>query len=123
MTVTNTLGYLLLLHAAYSSYEHHHTLKLSSTLPTEIILELVIGLMVVNFGTLGQLQYPRSAVLETGMMLENEHTYLKPIEMSRAMVAVNKLGVSEYEYLDTRVELMDVRKKREEYARWTNGET
>lgn len=121
MGIINTFGAVLLLHSAYSSYEHHHALKNPGALPTDIILELIIGLLLVNFGTLHSLKCPISVTLEKGLILENCHTYLKPIEMSKAMIAVNELGYSEYEYLETRIELMDVVTRRKKYTAWANG--
>lgn len=118
MSVTNTIGYLILLHAAYSSYEHHQVFKTIGEFPTDIILELVIGLLVVNFGTLDSLRYPKSRALDHGHVVENKHKYLKPIEISKAMVSVNELGATEFEYLDTRLELVDLQAKRQEYANW-----
>lgn len=121
MSVANTIGYLILLHAAYSSYEHHQVFKTVSAFPTDIVLELVIGLLVVNFGTLDSLRCPKSQALDHGQVVENKHKYLKPIEMSKAMISVNELGATEYEYLDTRLELIDITSKRQEYARWKKG--
>lgn len=121
MSVT-IIGYFLLLHAAYSSHEHHHVLRLTGSLPMDIILELVAGLMVVNFGTLASLRRPKSLTLDTGVPLENKHINLKPIEISKAMNAFNNFGVTPFEHLETRVEMMDVVAKRAEYAAWANAQ-
>lgn len=119
MSLNKLIGYVLLLHAAYSSNEHH-ALKIGSSLPTDIILEVVIGLMVVNFSTLESLRIPKKLSVVSGGIVENKYQFLKPIAVSKAMMAVNDLGVTEYEYLETRMELMDVVAKREEYLRWAN---
>lgn len=85
----------------------------------DIVLELVIGLVVLNFGVLASIvNTPRLGVSHPHLV-KRLSTYLRPIEMSAAMESINALGVSEYEELDTRVAFMDVRQKRKEYMEWT----
>lgn len=72
----------------------------------------------MNFGTLESLRVPKRLSVITGSVVENEYKFLKPIDVSKAMKAVNNLGVTEYEYLETRSELMDVVAKRKEYSEW-----
>lgn len=118
MALTSVIGYVVLLHAAYSSYEHHQIFKNTSSIPTDIILELVIGLLVVNFGTLDSLRYGKPRALDTGNVVENKCKYLKPIQMSKAMIGVNELGATEFEHLESRLEMSDVIAKRQEYSQW-----
>lgn len=121
MAITNVVGALLLLHAAYSSYEHHQVLKHATLVPQDIVLELVIALVLLNFGTLELLKNKlRRGVAHNGIV-EPETAYLQPIHMGRAMAAVNRLGVTQYEELDTRPDFVDVRAKRKEYLEWAQA--
>ncbi|SGZ47744.1 CIC11C00000004091 [Sungouiella intermedia] len=117
MSISYVVGGLLILHAGYSSYEHHQFLS-STDIPTDIILELVIGLVVLNFGVLASIiNTPRLGIAHS-QVVKHANRYLRPIEMSAAMDSINALGVSEFEEFDTRVEFLDIRQKRKEYLEW-----
>lgn len=80
----------------------------------------MIGLVVLNFGVLNSiLNKPRLGVSHP-QRVEQKFRYLRPIEMSQAMEAVNALGVSEFEELESRVDFIDVRQKRKEYLEWNS---
>lgn len=122
MLLANVIGGMLLLHAGYSSYEHHQLLKHASLLPLDVVLELIIAIILLNFGTIESLRNtPRQGVVY-GDLVEPKKMYLKPIGMSEAMELVNQLGVTEHEELDSRVDFMDVRAKRKEYLEWEQSE-
>lgn len=117
MSISYVVGGLLILHAGYSSYEHHQFLS-SAGLPSDIVLELIIGLVVLNFGVLASIvNTPRLGISHL-QIVKQLSMYLRPIEMSAATESINALGVSEYEELETRVEFMDIRGKRKEYMEW-----
>lgn len=121
MSLTTASGALLILHAAYSSYEHHQLLKHAFGIPRDIVLELVIGLILLNFGALESIRNtPRLGITHSNKV-EHLKLYLRPIQMNLAMEAINALGVSDFEELDTRVEFLDVREKRKEYMEWSRN--
>lgn len=118
MSLSYIVSGALILHAGYSSYEHHQYIS-GSGVPNDIVLELVIGLVVLNFGLLNSiLNKPRLGVSHS-QRVEQKYRYLQPIEMSKAMQFVNELGVSEFEDLETRVDFLDVRQKRKEHLEWS----
>lgn len=118
MSLSYIAGGLLITHAAYSSYEHHQFLKSATAIPLDIVLELIIGLILLNFGALESITNgPRLGITHSNLV-KHPKIYLRPIEMSQAMESINSLGVSEFEELDSRVDFLDVRQKRKEYMEW-----
>lgn len=120
------LGTALLLHAAYSSFEHHQlskalTLASAGLLPYDIWLEVLVGLVVFGIGALNSIENTgflslRSA--EDNSVHTSDSRFMKHIEMKHAMRVLNKIGISEHEEFETRVPFIDIRKKRAEYAAW-----
>lgn len=78
----------------------------------------MIGLVILNFGAIESISNRARYGITHSNIVSQKLTYLRPIEMSRALKAINDLGVSEFEELDTRVEFLDIRKKRQEYTEW-----
>lgn len=122
MNLSYIAGSFLIIHAGYSSYEHHQYLKSSTPLPLDVVLELIVGLILLNFGALESITNTRRLGITHSNPVDHPKTFLRPIEMSQAMESINALGVSEYEELDTRVDLMDIRKKRKEYLEWAQSQ-
>ncbi|GEQ66502.1 hypothetical protein JCM33374_g165 [Metschnikowia sp. JCM 33374] len=115
----NFIGSLLLLHAAYSSYEHHQLVEPTSSVPHDIILEIILGLLALNFGTIQNLRNTERVSLMKGEKVQPTEKYLEPIKLSQAMLTLNNLGVSEYEDLECRVDFMDIRQKRKDHLNYT----
>ncbi|KAF3988200.1 hypothetical protein FT663_03514 [Candidozyma haemuli var. vulneris] len=119
MAALLVLGALILLHAGYSSYEYHAFVKTKGTfVPTEIILEVVIGLVIINFGALFSIKSKPRLGITHDKVVQPPSNFLMPIDLSEASTVVNSLGVTDYEELETRRDFVDVKKKRKEYAEW-----
>lgn len=113
------IGALVLLHAGYCSYEYHAFVKIKgSFVPTEIILEVMIGLFLINFGALNSIKSRYRLGITHDDVVWPPLTFLMPIDLSEATGVVNSLGITEYEELDTRRDFIDVKQKRKEYAEW-----
>ena len=115
------LGCVLLLHATYSSYEHHHIVKTASGIPVDITAELVIGLLCINFGTIKSLRAPYRLSIIEAVRVPPSGTYLEPIRTAQAMLTVNELGIYEHDNLLSRVDFMDIRQKRSSHLSWTQN--
>ncbi|OBA23958.1 hypothetical protein METBIDRAFT_30316 [Metschnikowia bicuspidata var. bicuspidata NRRL YB-4993] len=112
------LGFMLLLHAAYSSYEHHQLLKGVTVIPRDIIYEMLLGLVLLNFGTIQSLKNSDRLAVISAQIISPPNKYLGPISISEAVLTNNSLEISAYEILESRVELMDIRRSREDYLNW-----
>lgn len=118
------IGYLgafvLVAHAAYSSYEFHR-LAGTAALPYDIVLELAVGvvLMVVSLLSLIRNHAKLSVVDDTVVVPDDR--FLKPIAMREAMKEFHEVGVTDYDEYETRVDFLDVVKKRDEYAKWAES--
>lgn len=108
------VGAICLIHAAYSSYEHHQVL--SSAVPRDIVLEVVVGLVLINFGAI-KANAARMSLTSSDRVAPPSR-FLQPIDTSKAAEAMKALGYSEHEVLETRVDFVDVRQKREEHLKF-----
>ncbi|PVH15903.1 uncharacterized protein CXQ87_003760 [Candidozyma duobushaemuli] len=119
MSALLILGSLVLLHAGYCSYEYHAFVKTTgSFVPTEIILEVIIGLVIINFGALSSIKSRYRLGITHDEVVWPPSTFLMPINLSEATGVVNSLGISEHEELETRRDFIDVKQKRKEYTEW-----
>jgi hypothetical protein len=115
------IGALLLLHAAYSSFELHQVLKVShahsSSIPFDLVVELGIGLVLILAGAIKSIENP--SVLDVQNKVQApRHRFLKDIEMRKATVELEATGFSEYQYLELRVDFIDIVEKRRQHAAW-----
>lgn len=125
-TAAYVLGSALLLHAAYSSFEHHQLAQAlnslaAGALPYDIWLEVLVGVVVFGVGALNSIENTGFLSLRSpddNSVHTSDNRFLKHIEMKHAMRVLNKIGVSEHEEFETRVPFIDIRKKRAEYAAW-----
>lgn len=119
MSLAYLLGSIFLLHAGYSSYEHHQLFKhTSASVPVDVILELLVGLVIINFGAIDSITNKSKLGVTHAGVVEPLLTFLRPILMTKATKSINDLGISEFEELDTRVDFLDVVAKRKEYSQW-----
>lgn len=114
------LGSLLVIHAGYSVYEHHQIFKLTTGLSRDIIGEVLVGLVLVNFGAFKSIANQSRFGLTHNKEVFSLKQFLRPIEMSQAMESVNALGITEFEEYDTRVDFLDVVEKRRQYREWNS---
>lgn len=122
MALAFLIGGILLIHAGYSSYEFHSILKsASSTVPLDIMLEAVVAILIINYGAIQSIRNKPRLGLGHDKLVEPTHAFMRPIKLSEATGSINKLGISEYEELDTRADFVDVRKKRKEFAEWVKN--
>lgn len=115
-------GSLIFVHAGYSSFEFHQLLKTHVeysylSLPTEIIVEILIGLFVFIIGSIIAIEnQPRLAV--DNKIVQPDDKYLRQIEMRKTTREFEKIGISEFQEYDTRVDFIDIRQKRKEHSEW-----
>lgn len=112
------IGSLLVIHAGYSVYEHHQVLKITTGLSRDIIGEVLIGLVFINFGAFKSIANKSRFGLTHDNEVLSLKQFLRPIEMSQAMESVNALGITEFEEYDTRIDFLDVVEKRRQYREW-----
>lgn len=112
------IGGLLVLHAGYSSYEHHQILKHASGIARDIIGELFVGLIIINFGAFQSIANSSRYGLTHDKIVTSLKPFLRPIEMSEAMQSVNLLGITEFEEYDSRIDFLDVVEKRRQHREW-----
>lgn len=125
-----TVGILVIIHAGYSSYESH---QLISTLNSSVVHETMYGLVLIIAAALfsikndpfytidGRATTPEDGILDdinVNDPVNLGHQYLKPIDIKDAVDIVEKVGVNDYQELISRVEFIDVAKKRAEYKKW-----
>lgn len=125
-----TIGLIILLHASYSSYERH---QLVEPLSKSIIHETIYGVVLIIFALIysiknspfytvkGKVTNEADGVLNDFLINEEVdlgHEYLKPIQMSKAVEVIERIGVSNHEDLISRIDFLDVVKKRKEYDEW-----
>ncbi|KAL7666617.1 ER membrane protein complex subunit 5 [[Candida] zeylanoides] len=133
------LGCAILAHAGYSSFEFHQLLKAthhnaappaglasillgsSNSLPSDIVLETLIGVVVLVYGAISSIQTPAFLNLED-KVIEPTFKYLKPIEMKTATLEFEQLKINPFASLETRVEFIDIVKKRQEYRDWSSDQ-
>ncbi|KAK6460598.1 magnesium transporter [Scheffersomyces coipomensis] len=111
------VGILLLIHSGYSSYEFHKLSSLShhsQDLPQDILLETLIGIVVIVIGGISSIENPNALSLN-GELIIPEHKYLKPIQMKDSVKLNEKIGISDYEDLNSRLPFINIVKKRKEY--------
>lgn len=119
MSALIILGFLILIHSGYSSYEYNAFIKTKGTsVPYDIVLEVIIGLVLINFGVLGSLKTRYRFGITHNEPVWPPLNFLMPIDLNEANAIINQLGVTEFEELDTRRDFIDVKKKRKEYAEW-----
>lgn len=131
-------GLLILVHSGYSSFEFHQWTKSSihessHLLPFDIVIESIIGILVIVVGAVKSIENEPSytidgkkvddpdSILKDVQINEKVYTsdkYLKPIEMKKAVEVIEKIGLSDYEVFETRVEFIDILAKRKEYLDW-----
>lgn len=117
------VGALLILHAAYSSFEWHQVLKVSHVLgqkfPLDITVELAVGIILILAGAIKSIENP--AILDVqNKLVQPRHRFLKDIEMKKATAELEATKFSEYQYLELRVEFIDIVEKRRQHAAWIN---
>lgn len=121
------VGSIFLLHAGYSSFEFHQLLKTThhsstdSSLPSDIIIEVLVGIVVLIAGSLSSIEIPNFLSVDNEV-IHPDHKYLKPIEMSKATAEFEKLKINPFAELETRIEFLDIVNKRKEYAQWSGQE-
>lgn len=115
------IGALLLLHATYSSFELHQVLKIShlnsASVPLDIIVEVGIGLVLILAGAIKSIENPSDLDVQNKVQTP-KHRFLKDIEMRKATVELEATGFSEYQYLELRVDFIDIVEKRRQHAAW-----
>lgn len=110
-----------MLHAGYSAYEFHSILKsTNSWVPSDIILEVVVALIIINYGAIQSIRNKPRLGIGHDELVQPAHPYLRSIHLSEATCSINRLGVTEFEELDTRPEFINVKQKRKEYAEWAS---
>lgn len=116
-------GLLVLVHAAYSSYEHH-SLTFGTTslfsIPTDIILETVVGIVIIGYATIQLVGNEMKMSIDNKLVTPN-YTYLKPIEMKHAVKELELLGVSDYSKLENRLDFIDIKSKRNQFQTWLDS--
>lgn len=111
------VGVALLVHAGYSAHEYR-SLAADMPFPPDVALESIVALLLINANALYSIRNkPRMGVTHN-QEVRPDLEYLLPIGFSEALTLVNKLGVTEMETLDTRVDFMNVTEKRKEVAEW-----
>lgn len=116
-------GLLVLVHAAYSSYEHHSlTFGTAAvySIPTDIILETVIGIIIIGYAAIQLVSNDMKLSID-GKLIKPEYAYLKPIEMKHAVKELELLGVSDYSKLDNRLDFIDIKAKRNQFQSWLDS--
>lgn len=115
------LGLVLLIHSGYSSYEWHQLLQANNQpfggLPIDIILETLIGMTVVVFGSILSIKNLSFYTIKSELK-KPATTYLKPIELKHNIKHLEEFGVDHYEELVSRLDFINITEKREEYADW-----
>jgi Membrane magnesium transporter. len=99
----------------------------------DIVIESIIGILVIVVGAVKSIENEPSytidgknvddpdSILKEVQINEKVYTsdkYLKPIEMKKAVEVIEKIGLSDYEVFETRVEFIDILAKRKEYRNW-----
>lgn len=118
------IGTVLLIHAAYSSFELHQILKVShseaQSVPLDIAVELAIGVILILAGALRSIENPRVLDVQNKVR-EPKYRFLKEIVMSKATEELEATGLSDYQYLELRVDFIDIVEKRRQYSEWKKG--
>lgn len=118
MNLAYIIGALLMLHAAYLAHEHHTISTNGEEFPSDILLEVVIGLVMLVFGAIDAVSAKPRLSLENKILVEPSAAFLRPIKMSDATADINALETTEYERLETRVDFIDIKAKRREHLDW-----
>ncbi|KAI5966744.1 uncharacterized protein KGF55_000153 [Candida pseudojiufengensis] len=119
------VGFILLLHSGYSSFEFHKfqshstsNLKISN-LPLDISIEAIIGFIIIIIGSIKSIE--NQAYLSINNEIVNdEFKYLKSINLSDSFQIGEKIGITEFEELDSRLPFINIGKIRKEYSDWIN---
>lgn len=118
MNIPYIIGGMLMLHAAYLAHEHHTISTKEEEFPSDILLEVIIGLVMLVFGSIEAVSSKPRLSLENKILVEPSAGFLRPIKMSDATADINALETTEYERLETRVDFIDIRAKRREHLDW-----
>lgn len=112
------LGYLLVLHCIYSSYEYNQ-LNVSLYNQSDLILELIIGLgLVFISATNGILNHDN---LTVDNQVVEHHAYLQPIKINEALHQLDQVP-NDYMKYDNKVDFMDLSKLRGEYQNYIDSQ-
>lgn len=120
-------GLLLLLHAGYSSFEFHQLLKTThhmnlqnNNLPIDIVVEVILGIIIVISGSISSISNPDFLSIDNELV-KPQSKYLKQINMKDATSEFEKLQINPFEELESRVEFIDIIKKRKQYREWSTS--
>ncbi|ODV66319.1 hypothetical protein HYPBUDRAFT_12029 [Hyphopichia burtonii NRRL Y-1933] len=114
-------GSILVLHAAYSSFEYHQFIKASKNhtgLPYDIVFELLIGLVIFILGSIQSIKNESRISLKEDKLIKQGDEYLNPIKMNESMENINNLGINDYEEFENRIDFINFREKRKLYNEW-----
>lgn len=103
------IGYLLLIHCAYSSYEYN---KLGISYTSDLILELVVSLVLIFLQATNSIKNKGSLNLDNSLIKFDN--YLKKIKINESLKEFNSLGFNNYNFA-YRKEYIDIVKMRKEY--------
>lgn len=121
-SVLYVCGTLLFMHAAYSSFEFHQLLKTHVeynylSLPTEIIVEVLLALSIIVSGSIISIENGPKLTIDNEIVKPDD-AYLKKIEMRKAMREFEKVGISSFQEYESRVDFIDIKRKRKEHSDW-----
>lgn len=133
-SVFYTVGLLLFAHAGYSVYEVQH-LTHHTSIPSDIVAETLVALIAtiiaafistqnsdfysVNSALLNNVE-PDSPLndIHANERVSHPHKYLLPIEMAHAAAIFEKAGAGPFAKYESRLDFIDIVKKRLEYKLW-----
>ncbi|KAI5950761.1 hypothetical protein KGF54_003835 [Candida jiufengensis] len=124
------VGLLLLLHSGYSSFEFHkfiihnnsiNSINSPTNLPLDISIEAIIGFIIILIGSIISIENSNYLSIENKIIKE-EFKYLKSINLSDSFQIGEKIGIGEFEELNSRLPFIDIVKIRNDYSKWVNEE-
>ncbi|ODV82197.1 uncharacterized protein CANTADRAFT_4224 [Suhomyces tanzawaensis NRRL Y-17324] len=140
-SVLYIVGGVLVLHAAYSSMEFHllaksmHQECTFTTVPSDIIHETVYGLVLIILGAIRSVRNEVAYTVEgsessegalkginINVAVKQDHEYLRPIEMKRAVAVSERIGLNDYAEFESRVDFVDLVEKRKEFNQWSEAQ-
>lgn len=117
------VGILMLVHAAYSSYEHH-SLTVGGlgrlSIPHDIVLETMVAIVIIGYAAIQLIRNELKLSIDN-KVVSSSHTYLKPIEMKQAVKELELLGVSDFSKLENRLDFIDIKLKRQQFQDWLDN--
>ncbi|KAG7662817.1 uncharacterized protein J8A68_003671 [[Candida] subhashii] len=115
-----TIGLLLLFHSGYSSFEFHKLTTIShhsTSLPYDIIIESIVGIIIIIIGSIISIENQPFLTIDNEVV-SSDAKYLKFIEMKQSVQLSEKVGINDYEELNSRLPFVNIIKKRQEYHDW-----